>query len=74
MATEDGLKLRDKIEEILLNKAPHRPIEAENVQEIEEEDEVVEDEEEETEDEETQPFTVVRVSSSVSQVKTNCAC
>lgn len=48
--SDDGLKLRDKIEEILLNKAPHDPVDRDE------------------EDENSQPFTVVRVSSSVSQV------
>ena len=62
-ATSDGLKLRDKIEEILLTKAPHKPFVGKNDQEITTKNQLEEKEEEK------QPFTVVRVSSSVSQVR-----
>ena len=113
-STSDGLKLRDKIEKFLQNKAPHRPISSMKVNDkgnrepelnvfnrnknnnnnkisfgqpkivvvakteqnktekaseiIEAENETDESEEGTDEGEETQPFTVVRVSSSVSQV------
>ena len=111
-STSDGLKLRDKIEKFLQNKAPHRPISSMKVNDkenkepelnvfnrnknnnnkisfgqpkivvakteqnktetaseiIEAENETEESEEGTDEGEETQPFTVVRVSSSVSQV------
>ena len=112
-STSDGLKLRDKIEKFLQNKAPHRPISSMKVNDkgnrepelnvfnrnknnnkisfgqpkitvvaktekqnktetaseiIEAENETDESEEGTDEGDETQPFTVVRVSSSVSQV------
>ena len=111
-STSDGLKLRDKIEKFLQNKAPHRPVSNMKVNEkenkepelnvfnrnknnnnkisfgqpkivvakteenktekaseiFEAENETEESEEGTDEGEETQPFTVVRVSSSVSQV------
>ena len=88
-STDDGLKLREKIEKFLQDKGPHKPElvvfnrknknnnnkvtsrptfftkeEEENKTEIE----VTTETQKEVEDEETQPFTVVRVSSSVSQV------
>ena len=81
--TEDGLKLRDKIEEILLKKTTRRPsidvnsgggekIEKDSSTLLQTLSEMEEGEKDsESEDEETQPFTVVRVSSSVSQVS-NC--
>ena len=90
------MKLREKIEKFLQDKAPHKqelvvfdrknknknnnkvvsrpipagliPVKDENKTETDDTTADSETQEEEVQDEETQPFTVVRVSSSVSQV------
>ena len=59
---EAGLKLKDKIEEILLNKAKSNDDQGVAPHDNEESSQ------QQTQAKETQPFTVVRVSSTVSQV------